>query len=73
MPGKPSAAQVHSLDPDRSPPDRFEVRGRDVYVDCPNGVARSKLTNAWFDSKLSTISTGRNWATVLKLAEMVGA
>jgi uncharacterized protein (DUF1697 family) len=31
------------------------------------------LTNAYFDSKLSTTCTARNWATVLKLAEMMAA
>lgn len=66
-PGKSRAA---TLDPDRSPPDTFVVRGREIYVSCPNGVGRSKLTNAWFDTKLGTVSTGRNWRTVLKLVEM---
>lgn len=66
-PGKSRAA---ALDPDRSPPDTFIVRGREIYVSCPNGVGKSKLTNAWFDAKLGTVSTGRNWRTVLKLVEM---
>ncbi len=66
----PSAAQTASLDPDRSPPDAFAVRGADVYLHCPNGVARTKLTNAYFDGKLGTISTARNWKTVMKLLEM---
>jgi hypothetical protein len=35
-----------------------------------NGFGRSKLTNQYFDSKLATKSTVRNWKTVLKLAEM---
>ena len=37
----------------------------------PSGVARTKLTNAWFDSKLMVTSTLRNWRTVLKLGELV--
>jgi uncharacterized protein (DUF1697 family) len=37
---------------------------------CPNGVGRSRLTNEYFDSKLATTSTMRNWRTVLKLVEM---
>jgi uncharacterized protein (DUF1697 family) len=68
--GKPTAAAVAALDPARSPPDEFVVRGRDIYLRCPNGLARTKLTNAWFDSKLSAVSTGRNWNTVLKLLAM---
>jgi uncharacterized protein (DUF1697 family) len=70
---RPSAAHVAELDPHRSPPDEFQVRGREVYFRCPNGVARSKLTNAYFDSKLATTSTLRNWRTVLKLVELSGA
>ena len=63
-------ARVAALDPDRSPPDKFHVRGREIFVQCPVGVGQSKLTNAWFDSKLATISTGRNWRTVCKLRDM---
>jgi uncharacterized protein (DUF1697 family) len=70
---RPSEAAVEALDPDRSPPDEFGVRGRHIYLRCPNGVARSKLTNQYFDSKLETVSTSRNWNTVLKLREMAAA
>ncbi len=66
----PDAAAVARLDPDRSPPDAFVVRGREVYLCCPDGLARSKLTNAYFDRALGTTSTGRNWRTVLTLVEM---
>jgi uncharacterized protein (DUF1697 family) len=64
---RPGAARVALLDPARSPPDQFAVRGREIYLHCPNGVGRSKLTNQYFDSRLATISTGRNWRTVLTL------
>jgi uncharacterized protein (DUF1697 family) len=68
----PTAAAAASLDPNRSPPDTFVVRGGEIYVSCPNGIGNSKLTNAYFDSKLRTTSTGRNWRTVLQLVEMCG-
>jgi uncharacterized protein (DUF1697 family) len=67
----PSAQRVASLDPDRSPPDAFQVLGREIYLHLPKGVADSKLTNAYFDSKLATTSTGRNWRTVCKLLAMM--
>lgn len=69
----PSASQVAALDPQRSPPDEFVVLGREVYFRFPNGLARTKLTNAYFDSKLATVSTVRNWRTVLKLLELAQA
>ncbi len=69
---RPSAAAVAALDPKRSPSDEFRVVGRDIYLRFPNGAARTKLTNAYFDSKLATTSTMRNWRTVLKLSAMTG-
>lgn len=70
---RPQKAAVEALDADRSPPDEFAVIGREIYLRCPNGVARSKLTNAWFDSKLGATSTMRNWNTVTKLLALAGA
>ncbi len=69
----PGRRAVRELDADRSAPDSFRVSGREIYLDLPNGMARTKLTNAYFDSKLSTTSTARNWATVLKLFEITKA
>lgn len=66
----PESAGVESLDPERSPGDEFAVVGREIYLHFPNGVARSKLTNSYFDSRLSTTSTTRNWRTVRKLLEL---
>jgi uncharacterized protein (DUF1697 family) len=43
-----------------------------VFLHLPNGVARTKLTNGWMDRSLEVISTQRNWATVLALANMLG-
>jgi uncharacterized protein (DUF1697 family) len=69
--GTPSPLSVEKLDPDRSPPDAFRVCGQDVYLHLPVGVANSKLTNAYFDSKLATTGTSRNWRTVTKLLELM--
>jgi uncharacterized protein (DUF1697 family) len=71
--GVPDAHGVTGLDPARSLPDAFFVRGRDIYVQLPNGMARTKLTNSYFDSNLATTSTARNWRTVLKLFELMQA
>ncbi len=68
---RPHAQHIAGLDPNRSAPDRFIVRGAEIYLHLPNGAGLSKLTNAWFDSKLATVSTLRNWRTVTKLLEMM--
>lgn len=69
---RPTSARIADLDPRRSPPDEFAVRGREIYLRLPNGAARTKLTNRYFDRTLGTSSTFRNWRTVLKLAELSG-
>lgn len=69
----PRAEAIGKLDPNRSPGDEFRVIGAEIYMYLPNGAGNSKLTNAYFDSRLATIGTARNWATVLKLLEMTKA
>src|SRR5690242_4273690 len=65
--GKPAADRIAALDPDRSPPNRFMVQGKEIYLHLPDGAGRTKLTNDYFDTKLATISTARNWRTVTTL------
>ena len=67
---KPARAGVGALDPERSPPDEFRLSGQEVYLHCPNGYGRSKLTNAYFEKQLGVAATTRNWRSVTKLAEL---
>lgn len=67
----PTAQAVKALDPNRSAPDAFRVVGREVYLHMPNGMGRTKLTSTYLDSRLQTVGTARNWATVQKLLEMM--
>jgi uncharacterized protein (DUF1697 family) len=68
--GTPAAEDAAALNPSRSPGDAFVVRGREIFLHLPNGVARTKLTNDYFDRALHAVTTGRNWQTVLKLCEL---
>jgi uncharacterized protein (DUF1697 family) len=69
---EPAADLVAALDPLRSPPDEFVVRGGNIYLRLPNGAARSKLSNAYFDKALRIIGTSRNWRTVARLCHAAG-
>lgn len=68
--GKPDRSRVRGLDPQRAEPDEFRTVGQEVYLYCPNGYGRSKLTNAYFEKELDVAATTRNWKTVTKLAEL---
>jgi uncharacterized protein (DUF1697 family) len=63
----PAAERIALLDPRRSPGDTHVVIGAEIYLNLGNGAGKTKLTNAYFDGKLGTISTMRNWNTVVKL------
>lgn len=66
-----SSKAVKTLDPDRSPPDEFEVKGGEIYLRFPNGAGRSKLTIDYFERKLGTRATARNWNTIMKVLELM--
>jgi uncharacterized protein (DUF1697 family) len=50
--------------------DQFRLSGTEVYLYCPNGYARTKLSNSAFERVLAVRATTRNWNTVNKLFEM---
>lgn len=69
----PAADAVAQLDPGRSPPDEFTVRGREIYLHLPNGAGRSKLAIDYFERRLRVAATARNWNTVRKLQALTSA
>jgi uncharacterized protein (DUF1697 family) len=57
-------------------PDLFRVIDKAVYLYCPNGYGNTKLTNNFFESKLKTAATTRNWKTtneLVSIAEKISA
>jgi uncharacterized protein (DUF1697 family) len=68
---KPTAKAIGTLDPDRSPPEEFTVIAKEIYISAPNGIGNSKLTIDWFEKRLGTVGTNRNWNTVNKLLSLM--
>jgi uncharacterized protein (DUF1697 family) len=50
--------------------DEFIIHENSVYLYCPNGQAKTKLTNNLFQKKLNSAATTRNWKTVTKLVKL---
>jgi uncharacterized protein (DUF1697 family) len=69
----PDANRVRRLVEDDFAPDALDVEGREVYLLCPNGYGRSKLTNAFLERRLGVGATTRNWKTVTTLAELASS
>jgi uncharacterized protein (DUF1697 family) len=65
----PSAEYVTALQEEIKGPELVHAKGKQLYAFYPDGVGRSRLTNAVIERKLGRC-TGRNWNTVLKLATL---
>ncbi|KQS30771.1 DUF1697 domain-containing protein [Dyadobacter sp. Leaf189] len=66
----PDAGQLAKIDPGKFLPDEFMLVGETIYVFCPEGYGRTKLTNNFFENKLKVTATTRNWKTVTELVRL---
>jgi uncharacterized protein (DUF1697 family) len=66
----PSKSQLSKLDIPKGETDEFFVGNQEIFLFCPNGYGRTKLSNNFFEKKLDTPATTRNWKTVTALHQM---
>jgi uncharacterized protein (DUF1697 family) len=66
----PDARAQSTLLKEYKGPEMIEIRGPEIYLYYPNGVGRSKLTNAFLENRLDSAGTARNWNTLTKLVEL---
>jgi len=50
--------------------DEYALAAQEVYLYLPNGYAHTKLSNSFFEKKLGTCTTTRNWNTINALYRM---
>lgn len=65
----PTPSAVAGLDASPFAPDRFAVVGAELYLDLPNGMARTKLPG-YLDRRLRAHATIRNWRTATRLVAL---
>jgi uncharacterized protein (DUF1697 family) len=66
-PGREVRQKVLAINID---PEELHMRGRELYIYFPNGVARPKLSWSVLDRTLGAPGTARNWNSVTKMLEM---
>ena len=67
---KPKASLVESIEAPPGIPESFEIVDQVIYLLCPVGTARSKLTIQFFEKNLGVRCTARNMKTVNTLKKM---
>ena len=67
---KPPEDRISHIQKYVSSSEELVVRGREVYLYCPNGFGKSKLSNNFLEHKLGVEATTRNWKSVNKLSEL---
>jgi len=67
---RPGSAQLKSIESVDRKGDEFFVSGSEIYLYCPGGYGKTKLSNNFIESKLKQSATTRNWKTVNTLCEM---
>jgi uncharacterized protein (DUF1697 family) len=67
IPGKDALFNIKQFD---YSPDKFIIKDKEVFIYCPGGYGKTKLSNNFFENKLKVKATTRNWKTVNKLAEL---
>ncbi len=50
--------------------EKYLLAGREIYLYCPYGYGRTKLTNNFFEKELGVQATTRNWRTVRALSSI---
>lgn len=70
LPGPVDQTSLRELEEQSFAPEEFAVRGREVFLWCPNGQHESPLAKALGKAGVTTTGTARNWRTVTRLAEL---
>jgi uncharacterized protein (DUF1697 family) len=66
----PSDIELSKLTAPAGKSDEFAFAEMAVYLFCPNGYGKTKLSNSFFERKLGAPVTTRNWNTVNALYKM---
>lgn len=67
IPAKENVESIENLD---FLPDKFIIRGKEIYLCVANGYGETKISNNFFEKKLKVKATTRNWNTVNKLSDI---
>jgi uncharacterized protein (DUF1697 family) len=66
----PAAFNLSDIEAKKQGNEEIVISGKVVYLYCPHGYGKTKLTNTFLESKLKVPATTRNWKTTCELLRM---
>lgn len=60
-----------AVDSAKAQGEEYALVGKEIYLYCPAGYGRTKLSNRCFEKKFSVDATTRNWRTVNAILKLV--
>ena len=70
--GQPDPEKFHKIKEGHCQAHEFHLIGQSIYLYCPNGYSKSKLTNGFLENNLGVTTTTRNWKTANELITLAG-
>lgn len=67
---KPAAINFNDIEAKKQGEEEIMISGKVIYLFCPHGYGKTKLTNTFLESKLKVAATTRNWKTTCELLRM---
>ena len=69
---RPEKSRLEDLSHYEDKVDQFAIGEREIFLFCPGGYGRTKLSNAFFEKKLEVVATTWNWNSINALYQMAG-
>lgn len=66
----PDESQIQKIRGVDYPPDKFMIKGKEIYIYCPNGFGKTKLYTNFFENRMKVTGTARNWNTLNTIFEL---
>jgi uncharacterized protein (DUF1697 family) len=67
---RPEQSKWEELDRHKGQVDQFALGEQEIFLFCPAGYGKTKLSNTFFEKKLDVVATTRNWKTIQTLYKM---
>lgn len=64
---KPESFEKETIESKKQNQEEISFSDNAIYLYCPNGYGKTKLTNNFFESRLKVSATTRNWKTTNEL------